>query len=97
MDEKMLEEILLQLLKEACKEVAVPEAVLVEKEEKEFQALLLFRSGNKWGVVKCRGREEVFKKLHLLLAFKRQLAREVEKELSREKPIAVFEGSVCLN
>ena len=66
--------------------------LLTEVEGERFQFLVIFQQGNEsYGVVKCKGRVELFFNFQLLQKFKEELRRQVEK---REAiAIAVFEST----
>jgi len=55
--------------------------LLTEVEGERFQFLVIFQQGNEsYGVVKCKGRVELFFNFQLLQKFKEELRRQVEKE-----------------
>jgi len=66
--------------------------LLTEVEGERFQFLVIFQQGNEsYGIVKCKGRVELFFNFQLLQKFKEELRRQVEK---REAiAIAVFEST----
>ena len=87
--EGLIETVLRRFLKEFG---VTPLLLLVEVEGERFQFLVIFQQGNEsYGVVKCKGRVELFFNFQLLQKFKEELRRQVEKR--EAVAIAVFEST----
>ena len=100
MREEFVEAVLRAIVKETAKAVKVEINQLVEVEEGKFQALFFFNCGDSFGVVKCRGKLELFRNINLIVKFKKEFTQQVERKLKlsmQQEPVAVFETSLCLN
>ena len=101
-----IEEILKAIAKESAAKVQVEEInQLVEVEKDSFQALFFFKKAGVFGVIKCRGKIEIFRSIDSILRFKAELSEQINKklqqveQLQQQEPAIVFETStsLCVN
>jgi len=105
--ENFVEEVLRAISKEAGKKARtdfINQLVEVEEEGK-FQALFFFSRGETFGVIKCRGKIEIFRSIDSILRFKAELSEQINEklqqveQLQQQEPAIVFETStsLCVN
>jgi hypothetical protein len=104
--EVFVEEVLRAVAKETAAKLQVEEInQLVETNENTFQALFFFKKAGIFGVVKCRGKVEIFRSIDSILRFKAELSEQINRKLQQveqlqhQEPAVVFETAtnLCLN